>query len=197
MLTTRRVSREHGAPHRERAPRTRPAAVVGPPVAQRPPVPDDALAGQLALAVARRGGGDAGWLLQRWPAERATVHPMSVERLTGKPKERVVKFANLRRTNTDAANALLEDMDVTKVWGSLKSDITGTGDTHGVRLDRQNPTPTHANVQIQTNGTSITLATALIANGLGTARVGPLKHHVRAALKASLADGMQWEVYDR
>jgi hypothetical protein len=159
-------------------------------------VPDDALAGQLARAVARRGAGDAGWL-RRWPAERATAHPMSVERLTGKPKEKVVKFANLRTTNTAAANALLEDLDVTKVWGSLKSDITGTGDTHGVRLDRQSPTPTHANVQIQTNGTSITLATALIDNDLGTARVGPLKHHVRAALKASLADGMQWEVYDR
>jgi hypothetical protein len=175
-----------------------------PVVARAPAVPEarsDALAGQLARAVAQRSGvADHARtaLLQRWPAERATAHEMSLERITGKDKQtKAGIFAALRRKHTDDAHEVIEDLDVSNVWGGLKSDITGTGDDHDVRIDRQNPTQTHSNIQIQTNGTSISIATVLVSDALARAKPGALHHHIRAAFKASLRDGMQWEVYDR
>lgn len=183
----------------------------------RPPAPGagaDALAPKLARAVARRSevavdAVAAGAsrrptavrmrtaVLQRWPATRVTAHAMSDARVSGgKPAEKRANFIILRNSKAQAARDVIEDLDVNDVWGGLDSDITGTGRNHGVRIDRQNPTPTHANIQIQTNGTSISIATALISDRLAAAKPGALKHHVRRALTASVGDGMQWEVYD-
>ncbi len=136
-------------------------------------------------------------MLQRWPATRATLNPMSDVRLGGgKPAKRRENFIALRNRHAQAARDVVADLDVADVWGSPDSDITGTGAQHGVRIDIQKPTPTHANIQIQTNGTSISIATALISHALTTAKAGALKHHVRDALTSSVGDGMQWEVYD-
>ncbi len=172
-------------------------------------MPADPLAGRLARVVTQRAAGPtdplayepaarATSMLQRWPAERVTAHPMSVERIKGKdePTKRGI-FNTMRTSNTADAHKVIEDLDPNDVWGSSKSDITGTGNDYSVRIDRQNPTPTHSNVQIQTNGTSVSVATVLVDDKLANAKAGTLKHHLRAAFKASLVDGMQWEVYDR
>ena len=147
------------------------------------------------------GNGAVARLLQRAPASRDTERPTSFgDRITGKnPAEKLRKFADLRTGAAVDAAAIVDDLEWDHLWGRSKSNVTGTGNQYSIRIDRQNPTPTHSNVQIQTNGTSISVATVLVADSLFGAPAntqGATLTAVRAAFLSSLADGMQWEVYD-
>ena len=82
------------------------------------------------------------------------------------------------------------------MWGRSKSNVTGTGDEYSVRIDRQNPTPTASNIHIQTNGNSVSIAMVLVRDELAGKNRGAVLAAVRQAFRGSLADGMQWEVYD-
>jgi hypothetical protein len=139
-------------------------------------------------------------VLQRAPARRVTENETRPggDRLRGKsPEDTARKFAELREKHREDAFELLKGLQFDHLWGRSKSDVTNSDEEFTVRVDRQNPTKTHSNVQIQTNGTSITLATVLVADTLGATkdRAGVV-NAVKQAFRASLADGMQWEVYD-
>jgi hypothetical protein len=157
---------------------------------------------QAVLALHRTIGNRAvARLLQRAPASRVTERRTSFgNRIRGKDEnDKLQKFADLRARAAEDAAAIVEDLEWDHLWGRSRSDVTGTGDNYSVRIDRQNPTATHSNIQIQTNGTSVSLATVLVPDSLAAApattreAVMPL---VRAAFLSSLADGMQWEIYD-
>jgi hypothetical protein len=137
-------------------------------------------------------------LLQRVPTARVTGFPMSVVRVGGgTPIERATNFSALRARHRDDAHAILDDLEFDHLWGRLRSDVTGTGDDHDVRIDRQNPTQTGSNVQIQTNGTSVTIATVLVRDSVQRgATTAAVLNAVKTAFRGSLADGMQWEVTD-
>jgi uncharacterized membrane protein YgcG len=137
-------------------------------------------------------------LLQRVPTARVTQHAMSTVRLPGgKPAEKAEAFATLRAKHTEDAHAILRDLSLGDWSGGMKSDVTGTGDEHDVRIDRQNPTANGTNIQIQTNGkVSITIATVLVRDSVDREAPGAVLNAVRAAFRNSLADGMQWEVTD-
>jgi hypothetical protein len=147
------------------------------------------------------GNGAVARMLQRAPASRQTDHPTSFgKRITGKSQaDKLEKFADMRASATADARQIVRELEWDHLWGGLKSDVTGTGDEYSVRIDRQSPTPTHSNVQIQTNGVSVSVATVLIADSLSTASAtarNAIMRLVRAGLLSSLDDGMQWEVYD-
>jgi hypothetical protein len=150
------------------------------------------------------GNGAVTRMLQRAPTSRDTERPTTFgDRITGKPAEKLRKFADLRAGAADDAAAIVNDLGWDHLWGGSKSNVTRTGNRYSIRIDRQNPTPTHSNVQIQTNGTSISLATVLIADTLNEAAAeaaatsrNAIMTLVRAAFLSSLGDGMQWEVYD-
>lgn len=144
------------------------------------------------------GNGAVARLLQRKPGRRVTENRTRTgDRITGKPEEIAAKFAGLRAKNSADAFEVLKGLEFDHLWGRSKSDVTGDDEEHSVRIDRQNPTRTHSNIQIQTNGTSISLATVLVADELAATkdRAGVL-NAVKQAFRSSLADGMQWEVYD-
>ena len=169
-------------------------ASVPPPAARA-----DALAGQLARVVARRSvsGHAATRLLQRVPSARviAPARPMSIARIVGPtPKKRQEIFNALRATHTNDAHAVLQQLVVDHLWGGAKSDVTGDDEEHSVRIDRQNPTPDASNIQIQTNGESVTIATVLVRDAV--AGQAGLINAVRQAFRGSLVDGMQWEVFN-
>jgi hypothetical protein len=147
------------------------------------------------------GNGAVASMLQRAPTSRQTEHRTSFgKRIKGKDQaEKLEKFANMRTGATQDGTLIVRQLQWDHIWGGLKSDVTGTGDDYSVRIDRQSPTPTHSNIQIQTNGVSVSVATVLIADSLSTASAtarNGIMRLVRAALLSSLADGMQWEVYD-
>ena len=144
------------------------------------------------------GNGAVARLLQRAPARRATEHATRTgKRIKGKPHEIAAKFADLRTQHRADANEVLKGLQFDHLWGGLKSDVTNDDEEHSVRIDRQSPTPTHSNIQIQTNGTSISLATVLVADELAATKDRPgVVNAVKAAFRSSLDDGMQWEVYD-
>lgn len=222
MLRTERRPRETGVPKGARDVRVRAAPVAASSEIARPAVaPEtrpDALAGLLARAVqqcAERVArpvaiGAAGVpalrrsiadpvptrMLQRVPTARVTAHPMSTTRIAGaNPQVIAASFATLRERHTADSHAILNDLRDDHLWGRSKSDVTGDDEVnYAVRIDRQNPTRTGQNVQIQTNGTSITIATVLVHDSV--ANKAGLITAVRQAFRASLADGMQWEVYD-
>jgi hypothetical protein len=158
-----------------------------------------AAASHPALALQRSIGNHAvARMLQRAPAGRVTEHPTRTgKRIKGTPQQIAVRFADLRAQNREGTIDVLRGLEFDHLWGGLKSDVTNSDEEFSVRIDRQSPTPTHSNVQIQTNGTSISLATVLVADTLAGARDrrGVL-NAVKQAFLASLADGMQWEVYD-
>jgi len=156
----------------------------------------DALAGLLARSVAGRAPAR---MLQRAPAARqiAPLRPMSVARITGaNPARKQEIFQALRATHTADAHAVLTQLESAHLWGTAKSDVTGDDEEHSVRIDRQNPTPTASNIQIQTNGESITIATVLVADAVVNQNAGAVVNAARQAFRASLVDGMQWEVYN-
>jgi hypothetical protein len=144
------------------------------------------------------GNGAVASLLQRTPARRVTENPTRPgKRLKGKPAEIIEKHAALRMQHRDDAHAVLNGLEFDHLWGGSKSDVTGDDEEHSVRIDRQNPTRTHSNIQIQTNGISISIATVLVADTLAATRdQRGVVNAVRQAFRSSLADGMQWEVYD-
>jgi hypothetical protein len=167
---------------------------VAPPSGRAPAHP--------VLALQRAIGNSAvSRLLQRAPAGRVTQFRTSFgKRITGRDEnEKLEKFAALRAGVIEDATAIVQDLDWDDLWGGLKSDVTGTGDDYSVRVDRQNPTRTHQNIQIQTNGNSVSVATVLVPGSLSRAspntRAATITA-VRAAFLSSLADGMQWEIYD-
>jgi hypothetical protein len=140
-------------------------------------------------------------LLQRVPATRVTQYRTAFgNRITGRsPAEKLEKFATLRARATGDARTIVNDLEWNHLWGTSKSDVTLTGEEYSIRIDRQNPTPTHSNIQIQTNGESVSLATVLVPDSLFRApstTQAAIVTAVRAAFLSSLADGMQWEVYD-
>ena len=94
---------------------------------------------------------------------------------------------------------VLKGLRFEQLWGGSKSDVTNSDEEFSVRIDRQNPTPTHSNIQIQTNGkTSISLGTVLLSDTLATTkdRAGCRERRQGKPSASSLGDGMQWEVYD-
>ena len=121
------------------------------------------------------GNGAVARLLQRAPASRDTERPTSFgDRITGKnPAEKLRKFADLRKGAAVDAAAIVDDLEWDHLWGRSKSNVTGTGNQYSIRIDRQNPTPTHSNVQIQTNGTKISVATVLVADSPSGLRPTP------------------------
>lgn len=140
-------------------------------------------------------------LLQRAPARRVTDYRTAFgNRIRGRSmEEKLERFATMRaRATTDAA-AIVQDLEWNHLWGASRSDVTLTGDNYSIRIDRQNPTPTHSNIQIQTNGESVSLATVLVPDSLFRSpptTQAEIVTAVRAAFVSSLADGMQWEIYD-
>ncbi len=185
-----------------RAPAVRPVGALLRPAAMPQDRRPDPLAGQLARAVQQRSIAPSapGPMLQRVPATRVTAHPTSTARIRGaNPQVIATTFQNMRTANTDDSHAVLNDLAFDHLWGGTRSNVTRTGDQYSVRIDRQVPTRTASNIQIQTNGTSISLATVLVSDGLATCRPGDRNAvlvAVRQAFRNSLADGMQWEVYD-
>lgn len=122
---------------------------------------------------------------------------MSTVRVSGaSPQAKAANFADLRALHTADAHAILDHLEFAHLWGNLRSDVTGGGNNYTVRIDRQNPTPNASNIQIQTNGTSITIATVLVRDTMANQDANAVLTAVRQAFRGSLADGMQWEVYD-
>jgi hypothetical protein len=144
------------------------------------------------------GNGAVAQLVQRTPARRITENPTRPgKRLKGKPTEIAEKHATLRTQHRDDAHTVLNGLQFDHLWGGLKSDVTNDDEEHSVRIDRQSPSRTHSNMQIQTNGISISLATVLVADTLaGTKDQRGVVNAVKQAFRSSLSDGMQWEVYD-
>lgn len=145
------------------------------------------------------GNGAVARMLQRTPATRVTQHPTRTgDRIKGKPEEVATKFRELREKHRDDANEVLKGLQFEQLWGRSDSDVTNSDEEFSVRVDRQNPTPTHSNIQIQTNGkVSISLATVLVSDTLATTKDrARAVNAVKYAFRMSLADGMQWEVYD-
>lgn len=188
-------------PRLARAPAARTATAataVARPTA-RPATPADALAGRLAHVVAHRAGAP---LLQRMATERATNKRTRAggNRLGNVSAD--VEFARIRDLRTQHAydsSRILADLGYDHLSGSSDSDVTGDAEeNYSVRIDRQNPLPEGQNLQIQTNGTSISIATVLISDAVLTG--ADAQRHVlrvvRRAFLGSLADGMQWEVVD-
>lgn len=181
------------------APAPVPATAVARPTA-RPATPADALAGRLAHVVAHRAGGA---VLQRMATERATTMRTRAggNRLGNVTPE--VEFARIRDLRTQHAydsSRILADLRYDHLSGSSDSDVTGDAEeNYRVRIDRQNPLPEGQNLQIQTNGNSISIATVLISDAVlagGEAQQRHVLRVVRRAFLGSLADGMQWEVVD-
>lgn len=180
------------------APAAAAATAVARPTA-RPATRADALAGRLAHVVARRSGAR---VLQRMATERATTRRTRAggNRLGNVTAE--VEFSRIRDLRTQHAydsSRILADLTYDHLSGSSASDVTGDAEeNYSVRIDRQNPLPEGQNLQIQTNGTSISIATVLISDAVLTG--GDAQRHVlrvvRRAFLGSLADGMQWEVVD-
>jgi len=204
MLATERRLRTNAPPRARvaRAPAIRPTRAPSRAAAVPQEQRSDPLAGQLARVVAQRSIAPSapGPMLQRVPSTRVTQHPTSTARIRGaNPQVIATTFQNMRTANTDDSHAVLNDLTFDHLWGGTKSNVTRTGDQYSVRIDRQVPTRTASNIQIQTNGTSISLATVLVSDGLAACRPGDRNAvlvAVRQAFRNSLADGMQWEVYD-
>ena len=132
-------------------------------------------------------------LLQRVPTAHVTQHPMSVVRMGGgTPAKQAENFSDLRARHRVDAHAILGDLEFDHLWGRLKSDVTGTGDEHDVRIDRQNPTQAGSNIQIQTNGNSVTIATVLVRDSVQGGTPAAVLRAVNTAFRNSLEDGMQW-----
>jgi hypothetical protein len=145
------------------------------------------------------GNGAVARLLQRAPGTRVTAHETRTGgRITGKPAEIATKFRDLREKHRADAIEVLKGLRFEHLWGGSKSDVTNSDEEFSVRIDRQNPTPTHSNIQIQTNGkTSISLGTVLLSDTLATTKDrAAVVNAVKQAFRMSLGDGMQWEVYD-
>lgn len=201
VTSTRETARRAGASGPRRVARVAHgvAAVHGPAPVRTvvpPAMRSDALAGRLARSVAGRAPAR---MLQRAPTARqiTPVRPMSVARITGaSPKKKQEIFQALRATHTADAHAVLTQLESAELWGAAKSDVTGDDEEHSVRIDRQNPTPTASNVQIQTNGESVTIATVLVQDAVANQNAGAVLNAARQAFRASLVDGMQWEVYN-
>ena len=145
------------------------------------------------------GNGAVASLLQRAPARRVTANPTRPgKRLKGRsPADIANKLADLRAAHRNEAHAVLNGLQFDHLWGGLKSDVTNDDEEHSVRIDRQSPTPTHSNIQIQTNGVSVSIATVLVSDALfATTDQRGVVNAVKQAFRMSLDDGMQWEVYD-
>ena len=132
-------------------------------------------------------------LLQRAPAARATAN---VTRAGGRLTQARLDQVRETREVADDADEAVNGIGIGHLAGEPASDITGRGRNAVVRIDIQNPTPTHQNLQIQTNGRSVSIATVLIPLAMIVAPPRGLVNAVRAAFRGSLGDGMQWEVFD-
>jgi hypothetical protein len=145
------------------------------------------------------GNGAVASLLQRAPAGRVTANPTRPgKRLKGRsPADIMNKLAVLRAAHRNDAHAVLHGLQFDHLWGGIKSDVTNDDEEHSVRIDRQSPGQTYSNIQIQTNGISISIATVLVSDALYTTTdQRGVVNAVKQAFRASLDDGMQWEVYD-
>lgn len=200
MLTSERRTGETVAPQQSRLARAGAVPVATASAAAKPmAAPEtrtDPLTGRLARVVTAR-------TLQRLPADRATDLPTraGAERLGHiTPEAEFGKIRDLRVKHHRDASFVVGCLEFSHLSGSPDSDVTKDKQAHKVRIDRQNPLDDGQNLQIQTNGTSISIATVLIDNRvLDNAKGGHQQHVVRVVRRAflhSLADGMQWEVYD-